>query len=157
MEFIHRHIEDIIIKTNSTFKGVLLTGARQTGKSTLFQELFPEKRYVPIDDPFIEAQANENPNEFMMLNPPPAQRRRRFRYILYPMYPLPASSCIPEQNAISCVNVFSEGSPSRILIVRLISFGITTRPRSSIRLTIPVAFIFLFSPISKLFAAYCCR
>lgn len=69
MEFIHRHIEDIVRKMNSTFKGVLLTGARQTGKSTLLQELFPEKRYVPIDDPFIEAQANENPNEFMMLNP----------------------------------------------------------------------------------------
>lgn len=71
MDFIHRHIEDIVMKTNSTFKGVLLTGARQTGKSTLLQELFPDKRYVPIDDPFIEAQANENPNEFMMLNPPP--------------------------------------------------------------------------------------
>ncbi|MBQ5338853.1 MAG: AAA family ATPase, partial [Oscillospiraceae bacterium] len=71
MDYIQRHIEDIVIKTNSTFKGVLLTGARQTGKSTLLQELFPDKRYVPIDDPFIEAQANENPNEFMMLNPPP--------------------------------------------------------------------------------------
>ncbi|MEE3404294.1 MAG: AAA family ATPase, partial [Acutalibacteraceae bacterium] len=71
MDFIHRHIEDIVMKTNNTFKGVLLTGARQTGKSTLLQELFPEKRYVPIDDPFIEAQANDNPNEFMMLNPPP--------------------------------------------------------------------------------------
>ena len=71
MEYIYRHIEDIVRKTDSTFKGVLLTGARQTGKSTLLQELFPDKRYVAIDDPFIEAQANENPNEFMMLNPPP--------------------------------------------------------------------------------------
>ncbi len=59
MEFIHRHIEDTVNKMNSTFKGVLLTGARQTGKSTLLRELCPEKRYVPIDDPFIEAQANE--------------------------------------------------------------------------------------------------
>ena len=71
MEFIHRHIEDVIIKTNGTFKGVLLTGARQTGKSTLLRELFPDRRYVVLDDPFIEEQANENPNEFMMLNPPP--------------------------------------------------------------------------------------
>ena len=52
MDFIHRHIEDIVLKTESTFKGVLLTGARQTGKSTLLQELFPDKRYVAIDDPF---------------------------------------------------------------------------------------------------------
>ena len=40
------------------------------------------------------------------------------------------------------VNVICAGSPSRIRIVRRISFGITTRPRSSIRLTIPVAFMF---------------
>ena len=38
------------------------------------------------------------------------------------------------------VNI-SSGSPSLILNVLLISFGITTLPRSSIRLTIPVAFI----------------
>ena len=38
------------------------------------------------------------------------------------------------------VNI-SKGSPSLILKVLLISFGITTLPKSSIRLTIPVAFI----------------
>lgn len=71
MEFIHRHIEDIILNTDKTFKGVLLTGARQTGKSTLLKKLFEDKKYVAIDDPFIEEQANKNPNEFMMINPPP--------------------------------------------------------------------------------------
>jgi len=40
------------------------------------------------------------------------------------------------------VSVISNGSPSRIRMVRRISFGITTRPRSSILLTIPVAFIY---------------
>lgn len=42
---------------------------------------------------------------------------------------------------VFCVHVVSNGSPSRIRMVRRISFGITTRPRSSIRRTIPVAFI----------------
>ena len=46
------------------------------------------------------------------------------------------------KNRATGVNVVSVGSPSRIRIVRRISFGITTRPRSSIRLTIPVAFMF---------------
>ena len=41
------------------------------------------------------------------------------------------------------VNLISVGSPSRIRMVRRISLGITTRPRSSIRRTIPVAFIFI--------------
>lgn len=71
MDFIRRHISDVIEKADGSFKGVLLTGARQTGKSTLLRALFPEKRYVAVDDPFIEEQANGNPNEFMMLNPPP--------------------------------------------------------------------------------------
>ena len=38
-------------------------------------------------------------------------------------------------------NVVNRGSDSRILNVFRISFGITTRPKSSIRRTIPVAFI----------------
>ena len=37
----------------------------------MLKTLFPDKKYVPIDDPFIEDQANENPNMFMMLNSPP--------------------------------------------------------------------------------------
>ena len=39
-------------------------------------------------------------------------------------------------------NVVYNGSPSRILIVRRISFGITILPRSSILRTMPVAFIY---------------
>ena len=45
------------------------------------------------------------------------------------------------------VNVVCDGSPSRMRRVLLISLGITIRPRSSTRLTIPVAFIYL-SPFS---------
>ena len=87
MKYIHRHIEDVVADSEKTFKCVLLTGARQTGKSTLLQELFPDKKYVPLDDPFIEDQANENPNMFIAINPPPViydevQRAPElFRYI----------------------------------------------------------------------------
>lgn len=71
MKYIKRSIEELVNASNGTFKCVLVTGARQTGKSTMLKALFPDKKYVPIDDPFIEDQANENPNMFMMLNPPP--------------------------------------------------------------------------------------
>ncbi len=71
MEYIRRSIEDIILKSEKTFKSILVTGARQTGKSTVLQKLFPEKKYVPVDDPFVEEQAVEQPEMFMMLNPPP--------------------------------------------------------------------------------------
>lgn len=52
---------------------------------------------------------------------------------------------IPKQKSSHHVNFICEGSPSRIRIVRRISFGMTTRPRSSILRTIPVAFISCFS------------
>ena len=51
-----------------------------------------------------------------------------------------ARSSIPKQNRSHCVNVVNDGSPSRMRMVRRISLGMTTRPRSSIRRTIPVAF-----------------
>ena len=71
MDYIKRAIEDVVLHSDKTFKSILITGARQTGKTKLIKELFPDKKYVLIDDPFIEEQANSNPNMFMMLNPPP--------------------------------------------------------------------------------------
>lgn len=53
-------------------------------------------------------------------------------------------------NLATGVNVVSVGSPSRILIVRRISFGMTTLPSSSMRRTIPVAFIYN-SPVNVIF------
>ena len=50
-------------------------------------------------------------------------------------------------------NVISNGSPSRIRMVRRISLGMTTRPRSSIRRTIPVAFIYEIPPVKANFTS----
>ncbi len=72
MKYIKRNIEELVKSSDKTFKCILVTGARQTGKSTMLKALFPDKKYVPIDSPFIEDQANNNPNMFMMLNPPHA-------------------------------------------------------------------------------------
>ena len=56
---------------------------------------------------------------------------------------------IEYKNRATGVNDVSVGSPSRIRIVRRISLGITTLPRSSILRTIPVAFM-IFIRISFL-------
>lgn len=50
------------------------------------------------------------------------------------------SPIIAMQNLSISVNVINDGSPSRIRMVRRISLGMTTRPKSSMRLTMPVAF-----------------
>ena len=49
---------------------------------------------------------------------------------------------IEYKNRVTGVNDVSVGSPSLIRMVLLISLGMTTLPRSSILLTIPVAFIY---------------
>ena len=59
-------------------------------------------------------------------------------------FALSTTLCIAKQNLSKGVNVVCEGSPSLILIVLRISFGITTLPRSSILRTIPVAFIYIY-------------
>ncbi len=53
----------------------------------------------------------------------------------------PITRITTSKGDILSVNVIYKGSPSRIRIVRRISLGMTTLPRSSILLTIPVAFI----------------
>lgn len=62
MNYIPRAIERYIDRSAKAFKCVLLTGARQTGKSTMLKRLFPSYKYVPLDDPFVEDQAKENPD-----------------------------------------------------------------------------------------------
>ena len=44
---------------------------QQVGKSTLLKELFPDWKYVSLDDPYLEEQASQNGSVFLMLNPPP--------------------------------------------------------------------------------------
>ena len=87
MAYIHRSIEEKLKKAANTYKAVLVTGPRQVGKSTLLKRVFEGRKYVSLDDPFLEQQAKDNGSMFMMLNQPPVtfdeiQRAPElFRYI----------------------------------------------------------------------------
>ena len=69
--YIKRAMEDVLLQANETFKTVLLTGARQTGKSTVLNAVFPDRRSITFDDAYLEEQARKNPDMFLQLNPPP--------------------------------------------------------------------------------------
>ena len=69
--YIKRAMEDVILKADKTFKATLITGARQTGKSTVLQALFPERRSITFDDAYLEEQARKNPDIFLQINQPP--------------------------------------------------------------------------------------
>ncbi len=53
------------------FPAVVVTGARQTGKTTLLTRLFPNHRYVSLDLPAEAQLAEEDPQTFLARHPPP--------------------------------------------------------------------------------------
>ncbi len=71
MDYIKRAIEEVVEHSAKTFKCILITGARQTGKSTLVKHLYSDIKQVSFDDPFVEEQAKNNPEMFLSLNEPP--------------------------------------------------------------------------------------
>ena len=55
----------------AAFPALILTGARQTGKTTLLKRLFPDHRYVSLDLRLLAEQAEEAPAGFLQDHPPP--------------------------------------------------------------------------------------
>jgi len=87
MDYISRALESRLRKYEKTYKAIMVTGARQVGKSTLLKRIFPDRRYVSLDDPFLEQQAKEAGDMFLTFHAPPVtidevQRAGElFRYI----------------------------------------------------------------------------
>ncbi len=53
------------------FPAVVVTGARQTGKTTLLTRLFPDYNYVSLDLPAEAQLAEEDPQTFLIRHPAP--------------------------------------------------------------------------------------
>ena len=64
-----REAEATLLSLMGQFKVVLVTGARQVGKTTMLQHVLPEDfRYVTLDDPRAEVLAREDPVLFFDAN-----------------------------------------------------------------------------------------
>ncbi len=63
--WIKRDISGLIKKLNAERPALLLTGARQTGKSSLLNHLFPKHAYVSLDVPLEARQASESGQFFL--------------------------------------------------------------------------------------------
>ena len=63
--YVHRMIEKELNAATKEFPVVVLTGPRQTGKSTLLRTLFPKHDYVTLDDPFTRKAAKDDPRFFL--------------------------------------------------------------------------------------------
>ena len=71
MAYIERAITTVLQNRVSASKCLLLTGARQTGKSTLIKHVFPKYHRANFDDRLTRMQAREEPKLFLLNNPRP--------------------------------------------------------------------------------------
>ena len=71
MAYINRAIQDVLKKRAKASKCLLVTGARQVGKSTLLMNQFADYNMVSFDDRMMRLQAKEDPKLFFLNNPTP--------------------------------------------------------------------------------------
>lgn len=70
--FVKRALEKAFKEADAFFPVLLLTGARQVGKTTFLRNLAGEKRrYVSLDTIDVQARAKSDPRLFLADNPPP--------------------------------------------------------------------------------------
>jgi predicted AAA+ superfamily ATPase len=69
--WIPRDIEPHLQRSARTRPVVVLTGARQTGKTSTFRRLFPNHEFVSLDLPTEAEQAEKEPKSFLRRHPPP--------------------------------------------------------------------------------------
>jgi len=69
--WIPRAVEPRLERSARTRPVIVLTGARQTGKTSTFLRLFPKHSFVSLDLPTEAEQAEKEPRAFLQRHPPP--------------------------------------------------------------------------------------
>ena len=69
--WISRDVEVRLKRSAKTRPVIVLTGARQTGKTSTFRHLFPDYAFVSLDLPTEAEQAEKEPERFLQRHPPP--------------------------------------------------------------------------------------
>ena len=60
-----RTSEPLLFDLAAHFPGVVITGPRQSGKTTLAQKAFPDKPYLSLENPDIREYAQHDPRDFL--------------------------------------------------------------------------------------------
>lgn len=75
MEYIKRHMEERVLQLSKSFSAILLTGPRQSGKTTMLRALAERenigREYVTLDDLALRDMAKNDPALFLQLHKPP--------------------------------------------------------------------------------------
>ena len=70
--YVERALQPVLLEAAREFPAVVLTGPRQSGKTTLLKHLFGERcGYVSLERTDVRAAANADPVGFLDINGPP--------------------------------------------------------------------------------------
>lgn len=65
MEYIRRIISDKILEAFPFYSVIIITGPRQSGKTTLCKNLFPDYKYYNLENPSLRDVIKEDPTKFI--------------------------------------------------------------------------------------------
>lgn len=75
MEYITRHLEEKVLSLSRSYSAILVTGPRQSGKTTMLKMLAEKenagREYVTLDDLSVRETAKNDPAMFLQLHKPP--------------------------------------------------------------------------------------
>ena len=135
MRFIERDLKSKIIELNKEYSAILITGARQVGKSTLFknimEEIHADREIVTLDDLEERALAKKDPAMFLQIHEPPVMidevqyAPELFSYIKIEIDrgAAPGSFWLTGSQAFKLMELAQESLAGRVAILRLSSLS----------------------------------
>ena len=131
MRHIERDLKSKIIELNKEYSAILITGARQVGKSTLFETIMKEhgeeREIVTLDDLEARALAKKDPAMFLQIHEPPVMidevqyAPELFSYIKIAIDKgaAPGSFWLTGSQAFKLMDLAQESLAGRVAILRL--------------------------------------
>ncbi len=75
MDYINRHMEECVLRLSKSYSAILITGPRQSGKTTMLKYLSEKentgREYVSLDDLNLRDMAKNDPAMFLQIHKPP--------------------------------------------------------------------------------------